>query len=50
MKDVRIIRSENGREHTYILNLKSVMQGKQMNPFYLKPYDIIYVPERFSMF
>jgi polysaccharide biosynthesis/export protein len=50
MKDVRVIRSENGREHTYILNLKSVMQGKQTEPFYLKPYDIIYVPEQFSMF
>jgi polysaccharide biosynthesis/export protein len=50
LKDVRVIRSENGREHTYILNLKSVMQGKQTDPFYLKPFDIIYVPERFSMF
>ncbi len=50
MKDVRVIRYENGRQHTYILNLKNVMQGKQSEPFYLQPYDIIYVPERFSMF
>lgn len=50
LKDVRVIRYENGRQHTYILNLKLVMQGKQSNQFYLKPFDIIYVPERFSMF
>ena len=50
LKDVRVIRQESGREHTYVLNLKLVMQGKQVDPFYLKPYDIIYVPERFQMF
>ena len=50
LKDVRVIRYENGRQNTYILNLKSVMQGKESEQFYLKPFDIIYVPERFSMF
>ena len=50
LKDVRVIRYEDGRQHTYFLNLKNVMQGKQSDPFYLKPFDIIYVPERFSMF
>jgi hypothetical protein len=30
--------------------LKDVLNGKQVAPFYLKSYDIIYVPERFSMF
>jgi len=34
----------------YKLNLKAVLQGKQNEPFYLKPADIVYVPERFSMF
>lgn len=50
LKDVRVIRYEEGRAHTYILNLKEVLRGKQAEPFYLKPFDIIYVPERFSMF
>ena len=50
LKDVHVIRYEDGRQHTYFLNLKNVMQGKQSDPFYLKPFDIIYVPERFSMF
>jgi polysaccharide export outer membrane protein len=50
LKDVRVIRFEKGREHTYFLNLKDVLAGKQVEPFYLKPYDSIYVPERFQMF
>jgi polysaccharide biosynthesis/export protein len=50
LKDVRVIRYVDGREHTYILNLKDVLKGIQMQPFYLKPFDIIYIPERFSMF
>lgn len=50
LKDVRVIRYENGRAHTYVLNLKLVMQGKQFEPFYLQQSDIVYVPERFSMF
>jgi polysaccharide export outer membrane protein len=50
LKDVRVIRYEDNHQHTYFLNLKNVMQGKQSDPFYLKPFDIIYVPERFSMF
>jgi polysaccharide biosynthesis/export protein len=50
MKDVRVIRYEEGREHNYVLNLKAEMAGDQVEPFYLKPNDIIYVPERFQMF
>jgi polysaccharide biosynthesis/export protein len=49
LKDVRVIRYEDGHAHTYILNLKDVLGGKQVEPFYLKPFDIIYVPERFSL-
>jgi len=30
--------------------LKSVLKGEETKPFYLKPNDIIYVPERFSPF
>ena len=50
MKDVRVIRFENGREHVYVLNVKEVMQGKPVEIFYIKPFDIIYVPERFNPF
>jgi polysaccharide export outer membrane protein len=50
MKEVRIIREENGVMLHFVINLKAVLQGKETKPFYLKPNDIIYVPERFSPF
>ena len=50
LRDVVVIRREGNVMKNYKLNLKAVLQGKQSEPFYLKPADIIYVPERFSMF
>jgi polysaccharide export outer membrane protein len=47
---VRVIRNEKGRVMNYTLNLKLVLQGRQGTPFYLKPADIVYVPEKFSWF
>jgi polysaccharide export outer membrane protein len=49
-KNVVVIRREGKIMKNYKLNLKAVLQGKQNEPFYLKPDDIVYVPERFSMF
>jgi len=48
LKAVRVMRQENGHLQSYNLNLKPVMQGKKSEPFYLKPFDIIYVPQKFS--
>ena len=50
LKDVTVIRRENNVMKNYKLNLKAVLDGRQTNPFYLKPDDIVYVPERFNMF
>jgi polysaccharide export outer membrane protein len=50
MKNVGITREENGTMLHFVVNLKAVLEGKQNKPFYLKPKDIIYVPERFSPF
>jgi len=50
LKDVVVIRREGNVMKNYKLDLKAVLQGKQNEPFYLKPDDIVYVPERFSMF
>lgn len=50
LKDVRVIRNENGVMKKYSLNLKLVLAGKQSQPFYLRPSDIVYVPQRFSFF
>ena len=50
LKDVTVIRQEGNQTTNYILNLKRVMEGKVSEPFYLRPADIIYVPEKFSWF
>lgn len=50
MSDVRIVRNENGSMENYTVNLKAVLQGKDKTAVYLKPEDIIFVPERFSPF
>jgi len=50
MKAVKVIRHENGVVQNFTLNLKLALEGNDSKPFYLKPSDIIYVPERFSMF
>lgn len=50
LKAVRVIRRENGVSHSYVLNLKLILDGKDTEPFYLKPEDVVYVPEKFSLF
>jgi len=50
LKDVTVIRRQGNIMKNYKLNLKAVLQGKESEPFYLEPADIIYVPERFTMF
>ena len=50
LKAVRVIRQEGSVVKNYTLNLKLALQGKQSEPFYLKPSDIVYVPERFTWF
>jgi polysaccharide biosynthesis/export protein len=50
LKDVTVIRRENNIMRNYKLNLKAVLNGRQTDPFYLKPDDIVYVPERFNIF
>ena len=49
-KDVKVIRNENGRMKNYHVNLQRILDGKEDKPFYMKPQDIIYVPERFQFF
>jgi len=50
LKAVRVSRNNHGVMENYILNLKAVLQGKDTKPFYLKPNDIVFVPERFAVF
>jgi protein involved in polysaccharide export with SLBB domain len=50
LKGVTIIRHEGNSTRNYIVNLKRVVDGKSSESFYLKPGDIVIVPERFSWF
>jgi hypothetical protein len=50
LKRVKIIRQEGNSTRNYIVNLKRVVDGKSSGSFYLKPGDIVIVPERFSWF
>jgi len=47
---VRVVRNEKAGTKNYTLNLKQALEAKQSTPFYLKPSDIVYVPEKFSWF
>lgn len=50
LKNVTVIRREGNVMKNYKLNLQDPLDGQPSSPFYLKPDDILYVPERFSMF
>jgi len=45
MSKVHLIRIENGRHTTRILNLKKALDSRLTVASYVKPYDVIYVPE-----
>ena len=46
LKKVTVTRREEGALRHFKLNLQDVLQGKTQIPFYLKPSDIIFVPEK----
>lgn len=47
---VVVIRQGQNGTTTYKLNLKKVLAGAPGQPFYLKPYDILRVPQKFTWF
>jgi polysaccharide biosynthesis/export protein len=50
LKKITVIRNQTNSIGQFIVNLKDVLNGKPSEPFYLKPSDIIYIPEKFSWF
>lgn len=50
LKAVRVMRREGDRMRSFILNVKPVLEGQPEKPFYLRPADMVYVPERFTLF
>jgi polysaccharide export outer membrane protein len=47
---VTVLRVENGQRIARRINLKRALEGKDPVLFYLKPYDIVYVPEKLINF
>jgi polysaccharide biosynthesis/export protein len=43
---VTVLRIEDGQRISRRINLKRALDGKDTSLFYLKPYDIVYVPEK----
>jgi polysaccharide biosynthesis/export protein len=46
LSDVTVLRVEDGQRISRRVNLKRALEGKDTTLFYLKPYDIVYVPEK----
>jgi polysaccharide biosynthesis/export protein len=49
-KSVKVIRTEGTEVKTFILDLRGVLEGKPSKPFYVRASDIVYVPEKFTLF
>ncbi len=46
LSSVTVIRMENGRAQTYHINVKRILEGKNPEPFYLRPFDVLHVPSK----
>jgi len=46
MRRVVVLRNEEGQLKRYVLDLKRVLDGRSKQLFYLRPSDIVYVPEK----
>ena len=47
---VRVVRQADGKTERFVLDLQLVLDGKNTKPFYVRPNDIIFVPEKFTWF
>ncbi|MCX6954951.1 MAG: polysaccharide biosynthesis/export family protein [Verrucomicrobia bacterium] len=47
---VAVIRQNGNKTEHFTLNLKQVLEGKQVEAFYLRRSDIVHVPEKFTWF
>lgn len=45
LKNVKVIRNESGTRKNYRVNVKDILAGEPVEPFVLKPSDIVFVPE-----
>lgn len=42
-KQVVVVRNENGRNQRYVLNMNDALNGMESRPFYVRPFDVLYV-------
>lgn len=42
-KQVIVVRNEKGRNQRYVLNMNDALSGADSRPFYVRPFDVIYV-------
>lgn len=42
-KQVFVIRTEGGKQNRYPLNMNNTLSGFETQPFYLRPFDVVYV-------
>ncbi len=42
---VMVIRQRNGEQQRFRVNISKALSGKEFDPFYLEPYDIVFVPQ-----
>lgn len=42
-KQVIVVRNEKGKNQRYVLNMNDTLSGMESTPFYVRPFDVIYV-------
>jgi polysaccharide export outer membrane protein len=44
-KQVIVVRNQNGKNRRYMLNMNDALYGTDSTPFYVRPFDVIYVKQ-----
>lgn len=50
LKSIKVIRTEGTQVKTYVVDLRPALAGQPSSPFFVRPSDIIFVPEKFTLF
>lgn len=44
-KQVIVVRNQGGKNHRYVLNMNDALTGVESRPFYVRPFDVLYVKQ-----
>ncbi len=51
LKSIKVVRQQEDQStRTFVLDLQKTLRGEAAQPFYLRPSDVVYVPERFAFY